>query len=109
MPAVGLEIPVGVQARDHLDTQVYAYHSSSKTDSPRKEQEQSAAVGKQQEAKVKDKKVSIQCLYYYERLYIVVLFGSFGEELQYIFSDKNFIFMDFTWLPITSRKPCVLW
>ena len=38
-------------------------------------------------------------IYLGQGFYIVVLIGSFGEELQYvlyILSDKNFIFMNFT-------------
>ena len=37
VPVAGLEVPVGVQTKDHLDTQVYAYKSSKKTSSPHRD------------------------------------------------------------------------
>jgi hypothetical protein len=60
VPAVGLDVPVGVQANDHLDTQVYAYKSSPRMDLPRKDQ---PAV---KPRVIKDKKVrtSFYCVHF---------------------------------------------
>ena len=56
VPAVGLEVPVGVQAKDHLDTQVYAYKSSPKVASPRVKDQPIISTDKPRE--IKDKKVN---------------------------------------------------
>ena len=88
VPAVGLDVPVGVRTKDHLDTQVYAYKSSPKTDLPRKDQ---TAFGTGNSRGIKDKKVRIVLCRLHVRLTSFVSeFFVWFDLLQVFFSTKQF-------------------